>query len=277
MATMPLSVVNPFGGAGRWTPDHRFVLSVYPGALKAERIYRGKFVYRLPAAPRGGFSVLKVYDIISSRPVWNQDGEREDQPTPMTAKSIADCIVNEWVRGRVGLENGIPGVGVLVVPPGEPYPAEIDTSKPIDQQPEAVRTLLNSLRESQTGYFRGLYREGQRLAMAHKFGDIRDDHRLSVQWLGLKVDWDKQEKQVPEKACPICAADIPALVLVCPNCKTDLPEYYLKYGVEPQEDAAVAAFIAKIPEARRRQIAGEPEPPKAESKPVVTPQFPNKK
>jgi hypothetical protein len=134
---------------------------------------------------------------------------------------------------------------MVYVPQGQALPVDIDPQNP----PPYVRELVQQLTSIQTGYFLGLFNEAEAFNRDRKHALITDEHRTAGIWLrplGYHANWITMPQELGWKSCPNCGEHIPAAAIGCQKCGTNLPKFYLEFGIDPSEDSAVAAFIGRM-------------------------------
>lgn len=243
------------------------VLSIFPVEMEKQCIHNGLITYRHPVAPRDeilvrtynperlsttsmvphgtpdytdetrpceankGYMLVRVCDTF----VWTRDFTQDSEvyiPHPIPAVMIARDLVTHWASDSLKGDGGS-GPGMMVIQGDEPTVAELQT-----------------LRDSQTRYFRTLINDGQTLYSKSQVKDISDLHRSGASWLGANnLPWLAKIEQVDLKKCVACGNDIRAAALRCEKCNVDLPDFYRKYQIEvdPLTDPAVHALFSRLP------------------------------
>lgn len=189
----------------------KVIVSVFPIACELFRPYglrqeggRTKFV--LEAAPKGGYTKLKIYDMWQ----YTQDidassasGRQVMNSFLVNVGSLVHDLIQHWAVQRIGTALGFrPGIAV------------IEGEEPTDQE-------LAALLAVQRGYFEGLYQEAKDLSARHEHKKIGDFHRAASVWLGHKEDWAANRgESIDWKDCLACYSRIDARATVCKVCRS---------------------------------------------------------
>ncbi len=229
------------------------IVSIWPAELRAKRRQNGQVEYVIPAAPRGSYSKLVVFDTQQwIRRVFDAPGNEareEILPAPLTAQQVAEDLVHTWAGDTLGARSGHrPGIKWILTE--DPTPAD-----------------MAELRTTQEALFNFFIVSANGFHLQGKGVEITDIHRMSAKYMldkgAERLPWYMIQEFSDMKACPKCAQQIGALVLGCQHCGLDLPEWYEKWGIEPVGDKAVANFLETIRHARKAKApdgrsAGQP-------------------
>ncbi len=252
-ATRPLDVMPEVMQATRRGVS---IISLYPGALRKQCRHNGTTEYEIPAAPRGQYSQYTVYDTQQWVRFASERGPKYDQfsPAPIPAMIVATDLVQSWAGSILKPKNGAAyTIGVGIIKGETPKGEEIEI-----------------LRVSQNGLFNLFIQEANGLHIAGKGVDITDLHRTSARYLldqgAENLPWFPKIDFAEVKVCIACSKKIYKSALRCEHCHEFLPELYLKYGLVPEGDEAVANFISR---AKTRQQPPEIDPRNA-GKPKTT-------
>lgn len=250
-----------------YIPNSATILSVYPIHLEETLNHNGWITYRHPAAdkdsvvvrsynpewlsnPAGprvdspqftdqkrpaevntGYAMIRVFDTFVWTRDFTQDAERY-KPNPVNAVDVARDLVSKWAGGTLKGDGGS-RPGLMVIAGEEPTVDEVV-----------------SIRQMQTSYFRTLVNDGHTLFSKGQVKDISDLHRSAARWLGANnLPWLPKIEQTLVKKCVACGNEIRQEALRCEHCSADLPDFYAKYGIEPDPltDPTVAALMLKMP------------------------------
>jgi hypothetical protein len=188
------------------------MVSIFPIACVAFRNFGPEMTgavnqkYVLPAAEKGSYSTLEIYDAFQRIPdndATQAIGRQVFHPSPIACRIIANDFFKEWVENRLGCGGGYrPGIGI------------IEGDKP-------SKEFLAALVPQQEAYAKGLYHDAQGMADKHQFRQITELHREMAKWLGLKATWieDMETSKQDMKKCTECRMEIPADARVCHICR----------------------------------------------------------
>jgi len=198
------------------------VCSTAPIPRIAERKHNGRTIYSLPAAPRGGYRCLVVYDTQQWGMRWAESGEHEQGPRPVPGIVVADDLVRVWARSTIAAPAGYQlGIGIIA---GE-EPTEKELALLLEQTRACGEWLISDGHDKMA--------KGER-------NNITNIHRLFAEWMygsgAQRIPWYQRMDLADVKACVACAETIDANALRCKHCSTDLPDFYKKYNIPP--DAA---------------------------------------
>ncbi len=235
-STRPVDVL-PSVMTGR---GHRVLISIYPAELRRRIRHNGITDYVMPAAPRGSYAKLVVYDTQEWLNRVSEDTGKPDWiPAPIPATVVADSLVQLWAMHTLGNKSGF-APGVMVIKGEEPTKDE-----------------LAALRSSQTNLFQWYILDGNAKHQRGEHTEITDTHRLAARELldkgAERLPWFPKIAFAEVKDCLACGRQIEARAKVCPDCSTNLVNWYLDYGMDaatyplPQGDPVIAAFIASLP------------------------------
>lgn len=223
---------------------HVCLVSIYPAPLHRRIRHNGLTDYHMEAAPRGSYSKLVVYDTQEwMNRVSESTGKPEWIPAPIPAIEVAKSLVQAWARNTLGNKSGFaPGVGIIAG--DEPTPEE-----------------LGSLRSTQTNLFQWYILDGSSKHHAGQHTEITDIHRLAARELldrgAERLPWFPKIDFAEVKDCLACGKQIEARAKVCPDCSTNLVDWYIKYSLDPDTyplpngDPIIAAFIRQISPAKQ--------------------------
>ncbi len=180
--------------------------------------------YILPGAPKKGYSTLKVYDArvwVLNRNSVSDDHPGDIEPMPMPAEVIAPDLIRAWTQGAIGARGGvIPGI--VLCAGDEPTKDEI--------------AKANAMHEA---YCRSAIKDGNDLFNQGNQRNITEEHRRCAEWMEVAVPWRVEMTRADMKACPSCAEQIASPALKCKYCNEFLPEFYVKYDLNTQNDPVV--------------------------------------
>lgn len=203
-----------------------------------ERGYNTRFV--LPAAPRDGFTILKVEEMDE---LQNLGSDIEPFAAQVPADHIARDIMLEWSGNVAGNEFG--GPGIFICAGDEPTPEE-----------------LKRARHVQTIWCKWLCNIAQSEWVQGNRNNVKDLHRAAAKWLGTEqFEWIKEPEQASLKKCPLCSTQIEApggqLPGVCPACRNIInPALFYRFQAQAKvvqaeierESAALPVTPAPAPE-----------------------------
>ncbi len=219
------------------------IISLYPAALH-RRIRHGRMTdYFMAAAPRGSYAKLVVYDTQEwMNRVSESTGKPDWIPAPIPAIEVARSLVQAWARNTLGNKSGFaPGVCI------------IEGEVPTDKE-------LAELRSSQTNLFQWYILDGSAKHQRGEHTEITDVHRLAARELldkgAERLPWFPRIVFAEVKDCLACGKQIESRAKVCPDCSTNLVDWYVKYNLDattyplPNGDPVIAAFINMISTAK---------------------------
>ena len=203
------------------------VCSTAPIPRWAERKHNGRTVYQIPAAPRGGYRCLVVYDTQQWGMRWSESGEHEPGPRPVPGLVVADDLVRVWARCTIAAKDGLQlGIGVIA------------GDEPTEQE-------LAHLLEQTRGTCEWLVQDGNDKTVKGEQTNITNIHRLAAEWLygtgAQRLPWYRRMDLQETKSCVACAETIDSSATKCKHCGTELAEYYKKYNIPP--DPAVQRLL----------------------------------
>ncbi len=211
----------------------RSIVSIYPGNLYKRVRHNGITIYQLPAAPRGSYSLLRVYDTQEwcSRPDPT-DGKQHWMPMPISAKVVADDLVCTWANDTLGKRSGFaPGIAL------------IEGSEPTDDE-------LAALRASQSALFDWYIKDAHGKHTRGQTTEITDIHRLAAREMldkgAERLAWFPTTIFAAVKECIACGQQIDAKSKVCDKCNTNLIDWYKKYNLSTDDDPVIAAFMTRL-------------------------------
>jgi hypothetical protein len=239
-------VLNPVLGnhsvADRLQMGKVTICSIYPRAFTSQLLLSatgggGFTTYSIPAAPRGSYALLDVYDAFSlQRDLTETEGERH-VPRIKTAIQIATDLVSLWAENTLGAGSG-GGAGVTI----------LAGSTPTDQE-------LSNLNAHQLRFADYMIQQGNDFYQARKLTEIRAVHRDMLYWkFGDRpkgYPWYVSSTVANTKPCIACREDMDMEALVCATCRTNLVQFYLDLGIlPPADDPTVRAKVQQISAAR---------------------------
>lgn len=224
------------------------ICSIWPQALQTKRIHNGVTIYKIPAAPRGSYVTYTVYDTQQwiNRP--REDRYQGDvEPHPIPARTVAECLVATWGGSTLGAKSGNkPGIDII-------------------EGDEPTAKELATLRDGQSAMFHFLITEAMGMHIDGKGVLISDMHRMAAKEMldkgAERLPWFPVHDFAAVKNCVACGKQINQNALRCEHCTTMLPQFYIEFGLTPENDPAVSDFIARI-------RASKPEAPKPVAPPV---------
>ncbi len=211
---------------------HRSICSIYPAPFRKQVRHNGITVYSMPGAPRGSYSTLRVYDTQEwcSRPDPT-DGRQHWLPMPIPAQIVAEDLVNSWAGDTLGKRSGY-SPGVMIIAGDKPTPEE-----------------LAMLRKQQSALFHWYITDAMGKYLRGQANEITDVHRLAAKEMldkgADRLPWYPTMDFADVKSCIVCAKQIESKALKCGFCSTNLVDWYLQYGLDVEEDPAVAAFLVR--------------------------------
>lgn len=217
------------------SPSRGYVVicSIWPADLRQRmRNHRQKHFF-LPAAPRGSYSLLYVHD----------DGEYSNRPRPDSPEDdwlflpkpaivIATSLVELWAKNTLGKPSGFyPGIGIIA---GE---------DPTQQE-------LAALRAGQSALFDWYITDGNGKHIRGDHTEITDIHRMAAKEMldkgAARLPWFHSIEFAAVKTCDACGDQINANAKVCPSCKENLIDWYMKYDLSTDGDPVIAAAVSRI-------------------------------
>ena len=206
--------------------------------------------YELPAATRGEWTYCDVAPVMIYIPEF-----QEDNPQPIMSPRYADPVirasdlVKDWAPiGHIPDFGAGGSFGIEALPPGGKEPSA-----------ELLRTLTarnEDLANRFMAHANDLHRKG-------KANSIQTRHRAMVKWLlgngAESLDWYGLKDFAALKPCPMCSKQIAAMALRCEHCQGDVLDWYLKYGLEPENDPHAASVLAKVRAKQQPQDDGPSE------------------
>ncbi len=228
--TRPVEVVPELQQVSR---HYCTICSIYPGPLRKRVRHNGITIYEMPAAVRGSYSALTVYDTQEwcSRPDPT-NGAQHWMPMPIPARVVADDLVATWAGDTLGKKSGFaPGIDIIA-----------------GDKPTAAE--LKSLRDRQTALFDWYVKDAHGKHTRGQTNEITDIHRLAAKELldkGVeRLPWYPNTLFADVKDCVACGKQIEAKSKVCDKCQTNLVDWYLKYKINPEDDPVIRDFMAKM-------------------------------
>ncbi len=209
------------------------IVSIYPSNCYKRVRHNGITIYQLPAAPRGSYSLLRVYDTQEwlSRPD-PANGKPHWMPMPIPAQIVAEDLVATWANDTLGKRSGFsPGIGIIA------------GDEPTTQE-------LAGLRAGQSSLFDWYIKDAHGKHNRGLTTEITDVHRLAAREMldkgAERLPWFPITIFAAVKECVACGQQIDAKSKVCDKCQTNLVDWYKKYNLSTDDDPVIAAFMAKI-------------------------------
>ncbi len=234
----------------------RYIVSIYPLPLPVKLLQRwvGFEPFKLvPPKDRNSYTILEVRNTYNWIP--DPSGSTETDPTaklrevPVPESIRADSLVNYW--RNISLVSAYGGqIGIAVLPLNMKFPGEDEFLE--ETQFEPFRAFLKELAASQQQCFRGLMQQANDYASKGRAGEIQPYHFAAAEWVmggqANSIVWYKTRNQevLKLKKCVGCQKDIDAAALRCEHCSLDIIGWYQQYGIEPDDDVAVAVMLEKI-------------------------------
>ncbi len=228
---------------------HVTICSIYPQALHKRIGHNGMTDYRIAAAPRGSYSLLRVFDTQQRiKRVSETNNKEEYQAMPIPARIVAENLVHDWADDTLGARSGY-RPGIAIIAGDEPTEGE-----------------LSSMRSTQSALFNWYINDAQGKHVKGQTNEITDIHRLAAREMldkgADRLPWIAPVDFEAVKSCMACTKQIPSGARVCPECKENLVDWYLKYNLPLDEDPAVKEFVEKH---NLRKVAAAPVAPPVKS------------
>jgi hypothetical protein len=211
---------------------HYTICSIYPAPLRKQVRHNGITIYQMPAAPRGSYTTLRVYDTQEwcARPDPT-DGRQHWLPMPIPALIVAQDLVATWAGDTLGKRSGFsPGIGL------------IQGDKPTPEE-------LSKLRAQQSSLFNWFITDAMGKYMKGLGNEITDIHRLAAKEMldkgAERLPWYPTTDFAAVKNCVACGKQVNEAALRCDHCTTVLPDWYEANGMDTSADPVIADFIAK--------------------------------
>lgn len=214
------------------------ICSIYPADLRKRVRHNGITIYEMKAAPRGSYSTLRVYDTQEwcSRPDPT-DGKQHWMPMPIPAHVVAVDLVNTWAGDSLaaGKVSGLmAGIGIIA--------GDAPTVDEMDQ-----------LRKQQSALFNWFITDGMARHLKGQGNEITNIHRIAAKEMldrgAERLPWYPVVDFAEVKDCIACGKQINKNAIRCQHCTTMLPQFYIEYGLSPEDDEAVSEFMAKVKKA----------------------------
>ncbi len=224
------------------TRSYVAICSIWPEELRMRmrNFHQKQFV--MPAAPRGSYSLLYIHD----------DGEYSNRPRPDSpeddwiflpkpAHVIATALVELWAKNMLGKPSGFyPGIGAVLG-------ADLDY---LDSHSDLPPAFLANLRSGQSALFDWYITDGNGKHIRGDHTEITDIHRMAAREMldkgAARLPWYHTTEFAAVKTCDACGDQINASAKVCPSCKENLIDWYLKYDLDASGDPVIASAIARI-------------------------------
>jgi hypothetical protein len=248
-----------FDGIGMRPAGYRTIISVSPVEYRKQYVYDKHPTYVMPAAPKGGYSKLHVWD----HQIWLRDLSTVDPDNNnpgqmkralMPATTVATDFANHCILGNLGAKDGA-HPGVVLCAGLEPTAEEIQRAF-----------------HEHTIYARWCANDGTMLFNQGQHHNITDEHRRQAEWLGVNVPWKTVLERQDTKKCIACGGQIFAEALRCNHCQVNLVEFCESMDMVPESDPLLASVLASR-KAKRTPIATAVAEPKQPIAPPI--QSPN--
>ncbi len=224
----------------KWTPDVKFIASIYPGELDTVALNHGpspspktprRTVYKLTPVPRDQARtkpcVIEVRDGFEDvLDLMGIQSGNKYMSKPVDSAETVGCLLKYWTGNMVG------------VPPGA-SPGIIEISNTLPTQAE-----FREMFERQTQYAEFLFQEGERLNRENNWKEITGAMKVMARWIGRETIWATPEQANKMENCPACGELIPPKVAICKHCHTKLRALPKEIAVfnqaEPSDTITVA-------------------------------------
>jgi hypothetical protein len=224
----------------KWTPDIKFIASIYPGELDSVPLNHGpspqprtprRTVYKLTPVPRDKARtnpcVIEVRDGFEDViDLMGAQTGRKTMPKPVDSAETVACLLKYWTGSMVG------------VPPGA-TPGIIEIANTVPTQAE-----FRQMFEIQTAYFEFLFQTGERLNRENNWKEITGAMRIGAEWLGRDSDWSNPARVTEMVACPACGELIMPKMAVCKHCHTRLRALPKEIAAFNQQDPVITETVA---------------------------------
>lgn len=192
---------------------HRTIISIFPLERRLWRdfgptIQGGRTEYVMPAARKGEFSKLTVFDAFQRvlDPMKSEPGKPGFGPFPESAINIANDLLHHWVDSVIGTQGGFKP-GIMLIEGDDPTPAE-----------------LAALQANQQRYFERLVHEAQHFAESNQEKMITDVHREAARYTGYRPadgesNWVADMGTNTKKECIACFSPIDSRATICRICR----------------------------------------------------------
>jgi hypothetical protein len=189
------------------------VVSLFPREINENKSGQTPDRFLIAAAEKDDISILHVEDGYSTIYL---DETRGALPVVILAEDVAKSIVNDFVGSFQGIGPN--------TKPGMFYVSGKYTKEEIKKQfPDKVKLAATQQRVWGMELVRLADDDWQKY---HRLKSINELPRYFAELFGLKRDWLAlvPEEEVKEELirCKFCAETIPAVAIVCPNCKNIL-------------------------------------------------------
>ncbi len=122
---------------------------------------------------------------------------------------------------------------------------------------------MATARASQSNLFDWLIKDGNDKHMSGESVNISDMHRMAAKHQldrgADRLPWFHVYDFAEVKDCIACGKQINMTAIRCEHCTTMLPQFYMEFGVEPENDKVVSDFIARIKASRVSGVVVAPE------------------
>ena len=230
--------------------------------------------YVLEAAPRDGYSLLKVEDGAVHQPDFSSGDDRPPGRihVPQTGTEIALGLVDKWTG------HGMIGAGQIDI---ALLPNEAIARFDADMRPVPSEEFLERLRKAQEPRAAAwVDKASDYHRTPGKSGGITEHMRDACRWLhgeaANRFDWMHAATMEANKKCVACGREILKAALACEHCQTNIPKFYMEAGytleevreIDPAAGVAVtrinlkrSASIKPAALARQRMDQGKSDPP----------------
>jgi hypothetical protein len=239
----------------QYTPDVKFIASIYPGKSQEIRRHYGpsrnnegidaqrSTLFKLEPVPRGASPfILPVFDSFESvRDFVRQAGGpgKKYNANPVPVEEIVADLMNQWAGGYLLVPQDPPAKpGIMVI---EPMAAERKNFLREGRLPVPNLDESAQMNKQQTAYFEFWFGEGEKLARGDhdaiiKWSNYTPEMRLAADWLGHKTRWANPDLMASAQPCPWCGRIISQSVYVCEYCNRtvrEIPAHLMKLMENP--------------------------------------------
>jgi hypothetical protein len=245
----------------------KYILSIVPWRLESPVFFHGggRKVYELPATEKGQYHVLRIDNTFTKIMDLTQDADEISQrghdytARPIAAQHVVDDLIQHFAGDHPANASG-GRIGVMQI------------AGPIPTKQE-----LDSARDNQLKFFRNLVAQADAYYI-----DPQRRHRIQAEHHRALIYLDAEDPKRhpwfvdigPENSinCPACHSATPSQAYICPQCRTDMADYYLRRGIEV--NAAVMPGVAAEVQFRKKelmaQVQAQSETKKAPTAPATT-------
>lgn len=212
--TLPPFVLEGMARTVRRAPinplDKCTIVSIYPRRFHVSIPTVQPCEYQIAPSSYDNPGVL----VVTSASYWENRVDRPSLEIPIASPTVAENMVNDYIKNLNGYEAGIADPGIFYVL-GE---------KTSEQVKKDHKDLLDAAKVRQKNWFNNLV-QGVDVLWARTNGNpkvIDDLARLAALELGLKNKaWLQDFQTMQMTPCSACGTLRNPVYPVCPNCKTD--------------------------------------------------------